>query len=500
MAKKAVEPVEGEEVLVVTVLPPEVEEKVNAEISTALSEFNWTDAFIKQLEDEYAPMTIAGQEDKEGYLNLQTARKVVKNVRVAISKRFKVGREEAQLIVKKWIAKEGEVVEKLKNIEDPLYAKEKEWEAERDRLKQERLARIEQQGIARMSDLIRFGASLQGSNWILGDISYEAQLVKEADPEIYEGIRAEFEAFYNEKEAVRVENERVRKESEEKLRQQQEQFQKQQEDFQRQQQEFQKQQREARIRSRIAFVEGLGLKRHPHTGHYVYGDQLVTIADIQDKDDENWEVMMGMLTDGVADVKKAAEKAATVREVFSARIQRLKEWSTNGQSVYAKGGIWGTVGDIVDMVDDKFEELVKENDAYIRERDLQKERERQQELKDSADQSTGISRLKALRELEGIHEGTALEVGRLTEEEWAPIFLKAKAAHDQKLERERIQRESEQKERERLENEKKLQEAGDKAKYADMVKHIQATPMHQMASGQYRAKVKNIRDFIDSLK
>lgn len=499
MAKKAVEPVEGEEVLSVTVLPPEVEEKVNTEISTALSEFNWTEAFIKQLEDEYAPMTIAGQEDKEGYLNLQTARKVVKNVRVAISKRFKVGREEAQLIVKKWIAKEGEVVDKLKSIEDPLYAKEKEWEAERDRLKQERLARIEQQGIARMSDLIRFGASLQGSNWILGDISYEAQLVKEADPEIYEGIRGEFEAFYNEKEAVRIEIERVQKESEEKLRQQQEQFQKQQEDFQRQQQEFQKQQKEARIKSRAAFLEGLGMGKNS-AGHYVYADQLVTMADLAEKQDDEWQGIAEQSKAAIDRIRQQAKEQDRVREVFATRLPQLKEWSTNGHYVYAKGKQWGEVSDIVSMPDPEFHELVKENDAYIRERDLQKERERQQELKDSADQSTGISRLKALRELESVHDGTALEVGRLTEEEWAPIFLKAKFANDQKLERERIQRESEQKERERLENEKKLQEAGDKAKYADTLKYLLSTPIHEMRSSQYRTKMRVIRDFIDSLK
>lgn len=451
MAKKAVEPVEGEEVLVVTVLPPEVEEKVNAEISTALSEFNWTDAFIKQLEDEYAPMTIAGQEDKEGYLNLQTARKVVKNVRVAISKRFKVGREEAQLIVKKWIAKEGEVVEKLKSIEDPLYAKEKEWEAERDRLKQERLARIEQQGIARMSDLIRFGASLQGSNWILGDISYEAQLVKEADPEIYEGIRAEFEAFYNEKEAVRVENERVQKESEEKLRQQQQEFQKQQEDFRQQQEQFQKQQEKAkkdRIGRRQDDLLIIGMIYNPvNLAFEGYGVSYTAdkfAADI-DLDGDAWEGVLQELAPRIAEGK---EKAREQKE----------------------------------------------------EGDRKKEEKRQQELKDAADQSTGISRLKALRELEGSHEGTALEVGRLTEEEWAPIFLKAKFANDQKLERERIQRESEQKERERLENEKKLQEAGDKAKYADTLKYLLATPIHEMRSSQYRTKMKGIRDFIDGLK
>lgn len=499
MAKKAAEPVEGEEVQEAIILSPEVEEKINTEITVIRDKGNVTEQLIKKLAEEYGGMTINGQEDKEGYLNLQTARKHVKAIRVGAAKLFDEGREPYVVAAARWLENKKKVVDALKAIEDPLYAQEKAYDVENDRLKAERKALIEQQGIARMSDLIKFGASLQGLNWVLGDIVYEAQLVKEADPEIYEGIRGEFEAFYNEKEAVRVEIERVQKESEEKLRQQQEQFQKQQEDFQRQQQEFQKQQQEARIKSRAAFLEGLGMGKNS-AGHYVYADQLVTMADLAEKQDDEWQGIAEQSKAAIDRIRQQAKEQDRVREVFATRLPQLKEWSTSGHYVYGKGKQWGEVSDIVNMPDPEFHELVKENDAYIRERDLQKERERQQELKDSADQSTGISRLKALRELESVHDGTALEVGRLTEEEWAPIFLKAKFANDQKLERERIQRESEQKERERLENEKKLQEAGDKAKYADTLKYLLSTPIHEMRSSQYRTKMRVIRDFIDSLK
>lgn len=451
MAKKAVEPIEGEEPQEVIVLSPEVEEKINTEITVIRDKGNVTDQLIKKLNEEYGGMTINGQDDKEGYLNLQTARKTIKGIRVAAAKLFDEGRAPYVVAAQRWLENKTRVVNDLKAIEDPLYAKEKAWDVENDRLKAERKAKIEQQGVERMSDLIRFGAALSGPNWILGDISYEAQLVKEADPEIYEGIRAEFEVFYNEKEAVRIENERVRQENEEKLRQQQQEFQKQQEDFRQQQEQFQKQQEKAkkdRISRRQDDLLIIGMIYNPvNLAFEGYGVSYTAdkfAADI-DLDGDAWEGVLQELAPRIAEGK---EKARAKKE----------------------------------------------------EDDRKKEEKRQQELKDAADQSTGISRLKALRELEGSHEGTALEVGRLMEEEWAPIFLKAKAAHDQKLERERQQRESEKKEQERLENEKRLAEAGDKAKYADTLKYLLATPIHEMRSSQYRTKMKGIRDFIDGLK
>ena len=76
-----------------------------------------------------------------------------------------------------------------------------------------------------------------------------------------------------------------------------------------------------------------------------------------------------------------------IREVFANRLPQLKEWSSNGHYVYAKGGQWGTVTDIVDMNDIKFDQLVKENDAYISARDAEKERIRQQDIKEAAEKA-----------------------------------------------------------------------------------------------------------------
>ena len=61
----------------------------------------------------------------------------------------------------------------------------------------------------------------------------------------------------------------------------------------------------------------------------------------------------------------------------------------------------------------------------------------------------------------------------------------------------------EQKEKDRLaENERiqKLEESTDKAKYAETIKYLKATPIYDMRSGQFRAKMRVISDFLADLK
>jgi hypothetical protein len=47
---------------------------------------------------------------------------------------------------------------------------------------------------------------------------------------------------------------------------------------------------------------------------------------------------------------------------------------------------------------------------------------------------------------------------------------------------------------------RELEQAKDKEKWEAVVKHLKETPPVEMRSGQYRAKMKIVTDFIDSLK
>lgn len=51
-----------------------------------------------------------------------------------------------------------------------------------------------------------------------------------------------------------------------------------------------------------------------------------------------------------------------------------------------------------------------------------------------------------------------------------------------------------------LKRKQDLELAGDKAKYAEVVAYLKATPIYEVRSGQYRSKMLTIRNFIDDLK
>src|SRR5579863_2634445 len=358
MAKKIVNTngVEEAELLEVTVLPPEIEERVNREISLAVAEVNYTDEFIRKMNEEFLPMTINGQQDKEGYLNLQGVRKQVKQFRILVEKTFKRGREIAQLEVKAWLSKQSEIVGQLKFVEKTLEDREDAYEQERDRLKEIERQRVEQQGVARVTDMVRFGAKLEGVNWVLNEVQYEAQLVKESDPEIYQTIYNDFEAQFKLNEAEKLAaKEKADREALE-LKQAQDNLQRREKELQEQQEKMAKQLKELRIKSRTAELESLGMgKQVPRAGFppaYVYSRLTVLISDIEDEDDHDWEVIMRAAKEEIAKIKEEVAELERVREVFSARLPLLKEWSSNGQSVYAKGGIWGTVEDLVKLSED----------------------------------------------------------------------------------------------------------------------------------------------------
>jgi hypothetical protein len=498
MAKKivntnGVEDAELIEAPAVTVLPPEIEERVDKEISLAIVEVNYTDDFIRKMKEEFLPMTINGQQDKEGYLNLQAVRKQVKQARILVEKTFKRGREIAQLEVKKWITKQNEIVGEIKSVEKTLEDREDEWEKERDRLKEIERQRIEQQGVARITDMVRFGAQLQGSNWVLGPIEYEAQLVKEADPEIYQTIYNDFEAQFNLNEAEkRAAKEKADREALE-LKQAQESIRLREQELQAQQEKMAKQLKELRIKSRTAELESLGFgKQVPRAGFppaYVYSRLTVLISDIEDEDDHDWEVIMGAAKDELEKVKQEIAELERVREVFKARLPLLKEWSSNGQSVYAKGGIWGTVEDLVKMSEDEFQGILKENDAYIRDRNAAKEKQHQIDLENARIEGVGKSRREMLKAINGEAGISDFELGSVSPEQWERDLGIATKLHEK-----RQKDLADQKEKERQEL------LGDKQRYEEVVAALKALSIPSFKSGFYRTKIGIIRDFIDGLK
>lgn len=280
----------------ITILPAEVEAKVEEEISLALVEANATEEMIAKMELEFMPLTIKDNNDKEGYLIVSETRKQVKKARVFAGKVFKKGREEAKLIVNKWLVKEKGVIGRLEKIETHLELQEEAYEkAENDRKAAEK-ARKEQQGAERMRDMISFGAKMEGLYWVLNSASYEVALVKEVDPEVYGDIRAEFEAEFNKAEAVRLEKEKKDQEAREALAAQQQQVQAQLAEA-----------KKMRTEGRVSFLLSLGMKKGDSSMAdrvaYVYQGVSVLMSQIESADGADWEVIATQVTDDVAKTK-----------------------------------------------------------------------------------------------------------------------------------------------------------------------------------------------------
>jgi hypothetical protein len=334
---------------------------------------------------------------------------------------------------------------------------------------------------------------MQGDSWVLGEVCYEIMLVKSADPEIYQTIYNDFEAQFKLNEAEKLAaKEKADREALE-LKQAQENIQRREKELQDQQEKMAKQLKELRIKSRAAELESLGFgKQVPRAGFppaYVYSRLTVLISDIEDEDDHDWEVIMRAAKEEIAKIKEEVAELERVREVFSARLPLLKEWSSNRQSVYAKGGIWGTVQDLVKLSEDEYKELLKENDAYLKDRDAQKEKQHQLDLEKAKIEGVGKSRREMLKAINGEAGISDFELGSVSPEQWERDLWMATKLHEI-----RQKDLADQKEKERREL------LGDKQRYEEVVAALKALSIPSFKSGFYRTKIGIIREFIDGLK
>lgn len=214
-------------------------------IESKLVQNNVTDQVIAALKGKYGGMKLKALDDKESYLEIKVAARECGKVRTLAVKICKEGREDAIKTQKLWVAKEKEVVGKIAEVEDELDAEIAKYDAEVERKANEEKKRQEEAYINRQATLTRMGATYVNGSFVLGEASFESELVKGMDEAIWtENVVPKFQAEYEKIEAVRVAQEKERAEREaafkaeqEKMRQEQEAFRLQQEEFKRQQEE-----------------------------------------------------------------------------------------------------------------------------------------------------------------------------------------------------------------------------------------------------------------------
>jgi hypothetical protein len=309
-------------------------------IQTKLVQNNVTDQVLTALKDRYSGLKLKELDDKESYLEIKAAVKDCAKVRNLAVKVCKEGREDAVRIQKLWVAKEKEVVARVAEVETPLDEEIAKFDAEVERKINEEKQRKEEEFINRQSTLTKMGAVYVGGNFVLGDVSFELELVKGSSEDVWEeAVVPKYREEYEKIQAVKIAEERKKAEEEAEMRRKQEEFQRQQEEFQKQQAEFQRQKEEAdkkakaemdsMIRNRCIQLESLGMKFYFQHDAYLFEDVNVdNKTEISLLGSDEWDALVEKIKPIIEERKVAAQKQEEEKraaEIEAAKVEAAKK-------------------------------------------------------------------------------------------------------------------------------------------------------------------------------
>ena len=262
---------------------PTVAQEMNLEliINDKLEKANITDLVINGLKEKYSGLKISGQDDREGYKSVVNARKECKAWRVAAKKICEEGRDEAVKTQKAWVAKEKEVTGKILEIETLLQKEEDAYEAEKERIKAEKKAVEDNRLTTRTVQLTGMGASLVDGFFVLGEVKYQVNDIREFDDEKYTNeILPQYKNIFQAVEEARVKAENERKEAEARLKIEREEFERKQAEFTLQQKKAQEEQqrkereeeekRDAIMQQRYQKLQSIGMNYDFKYDAFVY--------------------------------------------------------------------------------------------------------------------------------------------------------------------------------------------------------------------------------------
>lgn len=215
-------------------------------IDSKLKQSNVTDQVLNALKEKYGGMKLKALDDKESYLELKVAARDCAKVRTLAVKVCKEGREDAVRTQKQWIETEKKVVGRVTEVEKPLDDQIAMFDAEVERLAAEEKRRQEEAYINRQATLTKMGARYENGSFVLGEASFESELVKGASYDVWaEAIVPKFQSEFEKIESVRIAEEKAKDEREESMKAEKEKLRKEQEEFRLQQEKFKKEQEES---------------------------------------------------------------------------------------------------------------------------------------------------------------------------------------------------------------------------------------------------------------
>jgi unconventional prefoldin RPB5 interactor 1 len=289
-------------------------------METALVKANVTDAVISNLKSKYGELKLRSVDDKEKYLEIKDAKKDCAKLRNLAVRICKEGRDDANKISKKWVAKEKEVVGKIDEVESPLDAEIDRFDAEVKRKEEEEKQRQETQYMRRTQALTKMGALYSDNSFVLGDFSLEANLVKESSQEVWDDeILPKFNEQFFILEAERIEQERIKAEKEAELKRQQEELLQKQREFEAQQAEFKRKQEESE-REKLAEQNKIQQDRY---------SKIVQYSNVGERLDMNnlWALGQSDFEEKLVAKQKAFQEweSARQKQIEEAAAQRERE-------------------------------------------------------------------------------------------------------------------------------------------------------------------------------
>lgn len=477
---------------IITVEAEEIplEKKVEGVIKQELIKGNITEAVIAELKEKYLPLTINGQEDKEGFLAVQEARKEVKRIRILAERICKKGREQALLEQKLWVTKEKEVVAKFSEVEDYLEKQEKDWEKERDRIKAEKKKKQDEAFILRQAELTKFGATYLDGSFVLEDVSYEVPLLREADDETYAIMRDQYKVIFDSREVARLEQERIKAEEDQKREAERVELEQLRKDKEAQEAQRKAAEEEAKkqkeiddeIRYTSRFNELKGARWNPAT-QAAYADYNHTVC-IATKNallawsNEEWHTVRDVHNKKVEEIAEARrqdeeKRVKEIEEQRKAEAERAERYQGRIAKLYELGlgfdystrmfinyDVSLPAEDIKGYEDEKWDQVLETTTRTVEAFKIRQEGERK--AREEADKEAAIA--KALKE----------------EEEKRNI----KKSEDERL---------------ALEAAERLTASNDKEKWNHLVASLQSVDFPEFKSSQYRKKANDLKNQLNAL-
>ncbi len=253
-------------------LPQLIEESTENQLLV----FDVDDKLIADLKEKYSSLSISGVEDKEGYKNVDAARKDVKKKLAALEDN-RVKKVEAAVKIQRMVNERAkELKAPLVELRDELVEKQDAIDEAKERMKREEAERIAKVVSERVQTLIALGLSYDGIFYEVGNFRLSDSEMKSLEEAEFgatleeakaerlrvDAIQAEEARIAAEEKARKDEEERVKREKEEaELAEKAETLRKQTEELDRQKKEFELEKEAARKRDEEARLKRINEER-----------------------------------------------------------------------------------------------------------------------------------------------------------------------------------------------------------------------------------------------